>query len=133
MFTSFVLSVIELSPIVLVPVNFGTTLVVPVPVTGLVKAFCLLLNVLQSVLLSNPVCIALAIVEGTVTVLVLIAVMCPSAEDVTLSTTLNDPPKDGVCVDVVSVLDTAACVRVIVLLVAWLALNVPDPDSTPVA
>jgi len=84
------------------------------------------------VLLNSPVCEAVATVEGTVTVLILTAVMWPSAEDVTLSTTVNDPPKDGPCVDVVSVLDIAECVREIVLLVAWLALNVPYPESTPV-
>ena len=61
MLTSLVLSEIELSPIVLVPVNFGTTLVVPVPVTGLVKAFCLLLNVVQSALLNAPLLTALAV------------------------------------------------------------------------
>jgi hypothetical protein len=35
------------SAIVLAPVNFGNLLVDPVPVTGLVRAFCLLLNVVQ--------------------------------------------------------------------------------------
>ena len=47
-------SVIALSPIALAPVNLGRLFVVPVPVTGLVKAFCLPLNVLQSALDKAP-------------------------------------------------------------------------------
>ncbi|NCX06394.1 MAG: hypothetical protein EBW68_11550 [Actinobacteria bacterium] len=53
-------SVILLSPIALAPVNLGKVFVVPVPVTGLVKAFCLLLNVLKSPLAKNPLADALA-------------------------------------------------------------------------
>ena len=43
---------------------------------------------------------------GTVTVLRLIAVICPSVEEVTLSTAVNVPPNAGASVEVVSVLDT---------------------------
>jgi hypothetical protein len=43
-------------------------LVVPVPVTGLVKALCLLLNVVQSVLDSNPFCEPLAVAIAKVIV-----------------------------------------------------------------
>ena len=53
-----------------VPLKYANSLLVPVPVTGLVRAFCLPLNVLQSVLLRYPLTEEVA--AGILTVFVLL-------------------------------------------------------------
>ena len=72
------LSLSALFPIVLAPVNLGKVFVVPVPVTGLVKVFCLLLKVVQSALESAPRLVALAV--GTFKVITGVVVLLATVE-----------------------------------------------------
>ena len=58
-----------------VPLKYVTCPLVPVPVTGLVKAFCLLLKVVQSALDKAPLLVALAVGRLKVCVAVELAML----------------------------------------------------------
>ena len=130
-------SCITLFPIVLVPVNLGIYPEVPVPVTGLVKAFCFPLNVFQSVELRYPLELVVACVIPIVPVEVIVppVIGLVVAIDVTVPT-LHDllALKSSAVPLIVNVRDVGTYdprsdVRAIVPVVAGIVMIVPVPAT----